>query len=150
MVNIRQLQCCGVKEIIGLSNVSTAEYKEVIKRLALSIFHEDHGCAFYLFSQATNSDDPKTSTTNKVKYGEKFREFIESEKLGTVIETATEINPNSFNNLKVWLWTVDRDRLTELTGVKKEAKLPLKDCTCNTCSQFLKDGQSRNYTYGGI
>ena len=44
-------------------------------------------------------------------YGEKFAAFIRECKLGTLAETGWQVNPNSGNEIKIWVWGIDHAAL---------------------------------------
>lgn len=59
--------------------------------------------AFFLFTQA------KARKGRSRSYGEQFERLLKRHRLGTLISTPNNLNLNSGNNVKVWLWKVDRD-----------------------------------------
>jgi hypothetical protein len=99
--------CCGIREIDGLSGHRTPE--AVLKDLR-GRFHEDHKWRHAVFSQAG-----KRST-----YGKRFAAYITKEKLGTVVETETKVNPNSKNPLKAFIWTIDWDAMRKWLAARKK------------------------------
>lgn len=110
--------CCGIREIADLSRAASA-------RVAFNQYYTlvvDHGAfhRYVMFTQANRLD-----AARRVTYGERFTAYIRKHNLGAVIETEENINPNSGNLLKVWIWTVDHDAVrghaTELE-VKAKAK----------------------------
>ena len=47
----------------------------------------------------------------RYKYGRAFAAFIRENALGSLVETGYEVNPNSGNRLKVWVWGIDHTAL---------------------------------------
>jgi hypothetical protein len=46
-----------------------------------------------------------------LRRGHAFAKFLKDNKLGTVVSTKPQINLNTGNTIKAWLWTVDREAL---------------------------------------
>ena len=61
----------------------------------------------------------------KGKYGLAFANYITEQKLGKVISTGDNINPNTRNSVNVWVWTVNHERLSKWKAVhmKGEAEI---------------------------
>lgn len=63
---------------------------------------------FLIFSEAISSSYTEASTADGYAgYGRRFAAYILSANLGEIISTGRHINPNSGNQLKVWIWAVD-------------------------------------------
>jgi hypothetical protein len=117
--------CCGIREINGLSshcvttsigeppkelNVMSAfkAFASKVSRRRIWTFEgkevkratDDFKWRFCLFTQNKNNT-----------YGDQFAAFIRDNQLGQVLETDTQVNPNSGNPLKLFIWTVDWPRL---------------------------------------
>ena len=120
--------CCGVKELNRLSDYNTP--RSALEGFGTAIYNVDRyketgyrehkgeplvqrdNFRYAVFTCAwSRSSMPKT-------YGQGFADYIIKHNLGEVIETGVHINPNSNNNLKVWLWTVDHD------AVRKHLNMP--------------------------
>ena len=108
-MEILNLSCCGVKEIRGLSYSGSASEafrefgKLTFQRTQLDLQGNPQPAPidkfrYVLFSQAGKPE---------YEYGTAFAEFLREHNLGTILETSFNLNPNSGNQLKVWLWTVD-------------------------------------------
>lgn len=101
--------CCGVKELTNLvaRNDALLNMQDFVYR-AYSKEHQLNGRFRYaLFSEANSQG------FNSKTYGHLFAELITREKLGTLIETERNVNPNSGNDVKVWVWTVDHNAVRE-------------------------------------
>lgn len=126
-MDMQHLACCGIKEISGLSWYKTPE--EALRGFAQVTYNRRKSKAtrtpegeivntqvpdpfdkfrYVIFSQANvprMKDHPDRS-----RYGERLAELITNQKLGTLMDTGSNINPNSGNSLRVWIWTIDHDR----------------------------------------
>lgn len=101
-------KCCGYREIHGLGF-----YRSPQKALLDLLKGQMGGCQniadlgvrvarfrYVMFAQAASHKMEKS-------YGDRFKAFLLHNKLGTVIETDWNINPNSYNQLKIFIWTID-------------------------------------------
>lgn len=52
-----------------------------------------------------------TQATKRAVYGKRFAAYIKEHKLGEVICTGFNSNPNTRRLVQVWVWTVDHDAL---------------------------------------
>lgn len=127
MADITHMECCGAKEISELSEMTLSKagvtkflrnIKEILTDEGHFAEHYDyarseytkgpwvdevvHTPAFFIFTQAGTSTDP----AGRHPYGTYFKSFIESEGLGTVLQTDPAMNENSGNLVTVFLWTV--------------------------------------------
>lgn len=115
MIVSREIACCGVRELSGLSGhrSAAAAIRAFIANASYTPDHIQKGVVypprfrFAVFSQASQPMGKQAS------YGERFATYLTKMKLGEVTETATHVNPNSGNNLKVWVWAVDHDAMIE-------------------------------------
>lgn len=112
-------QCCGIREISGLvyfASQSEIAMLAICFRMiqAYPSFPDrifEHRLTpdlmkwrYFIFSQAGDK--------RRVRYGEQFKAFIAQKGFGTVIQTGDgQINPNSGNQLIVYLWTINREAL---------------------------------------
>ena len=113
------LSCCGVKEIRGLSEHTSAvdAFRAFGAVTCLRMMTDSTGktCLdksgkpipdpmerfrYVIFTQARKPD---------YEYGEGFAAFLKGNMRGQIQETTFNMNPNSGNQLKVWLWTIDWD-----------------------------------------
>lgn len=120
-----QLECCGVKEIRYLSHSDDAHAAmrcfalgclggkkkgtDLLEVPNVKISYEGNissiiGVRFRyaIFTEAA---------VDRASYGKLFAKFILDNKLGEVIKTGVNINPNSTNSLQAYIWTVDHDAL---------------------------------------
>lgn len=82
---------------------------------------------YLTFTEAQSKDYFTLSSPKTDGYGSKFADLIREAKLGTLVETGWEINPNSSNYLKVWVWGIDHAAL--MKWGKKEASILAKAAT---------------------
>lgn len=100
------LNCCGIKELSGLSQYpdNPADAMQNIGRM-IYISTSNHYIGkhfrYIVFSQAGKNSH----------YGEVFAKYILDNNLGSLVETDWHVNPNSKNQLKVWVWTTDHHAL---------------------------------------
>jgi hypothetical protein len=67
---------------------------------------------YLTFSEAQS----KNAKPNENGYGSTFAALLTKLNVGQVISTGWNLNPNSSNNLKVWVWTIDHDVLRKWWG----------------------------------
>lgn len=119
-MNLRNMTCCGLREITGLE--FAGDGKEAMTEFVEAAFpksrrynfdkHEYEYIARLNFSHAVFSE----AQDGAGSYGEKFSAYILKNKLGDVIASQRRVNPNSGNRLKVWIWTLNKQ------GLKKWAE----------------------------
>lgn len=102
-MSVRDTSCCGLGEINGLQSMSP----EAIVQQVQNSFRDR---AFYILTGAR---------AHGFKCGRDFCRFIEANKLGTVRETQARRNPNSGNNLRVYIWAVNLRNLAKWRPGKK-------------------------------
>lgn len=108
---INESLCCGVREIHELSDYQDPEQFLLCH---LCVDEKDWGNRYnrsttvipgnFRYAYFTQAGEGST-------YGTSFAEYIKKHQLGEVIETAFNVNPNSGNQLKMWVWTVNHDAL---------------------------------------
>lgn len=110
-IGLTHLGCCGVKEITGLSTENSAPgaMRSLAKltwgatvtggRPGERIPSPYERFRYLIFTQALDAN----------RYGINFAAFIRKYELGEVIETDFNVNPNSGNPVKVWVWTVNHE-----------------------------------------
>ena len=96
------MECCGCREIDGLANRSPKKalqqiYFEAIDREDIN---SNDGLLNFVFIIFTG--------VIKENYAQKFKKYLLDNKLGEVIETKTKTNPNSYNDIRVYVWTINR------------------------------------------
>lgn len=124
-LDINNTSCCGVDELHGIADESP---EDILEALVKELYHPPRPelsfdykqsrsvktgrtipekwttNSFYIFTQANNTEDDDYSD-----YGEELAEFIHKHKLGEVATSATRRNPNSDNDVTVYVWAVDRE-----------------------------------------
>lgn len=144
-MELNNLRCCGVKEISELSIYGSPEeallafdnltYGKLIKKykpngVDYSWKADPFGRFRYVMFTQANAPDRGPGKTGRNLYGEKFAALITENGLGNLHETTDNINPNSSNNVKVWLWTIDHDAtkafITKLKDPKNNLQNPLR------------------------
>lgn len=98
-------QCCGVMEAHGIGEGHTPH--ESLKRMLSYNGQQVPSCAHITFTSVERDG---------LTYGRDFADFIKSSHLGTITEGAVCPNPNTSNNVKVWIWHLDRDALKAWWG----------------------------------
>lgn len=105
-----RLECCGIAELDGIS----AERPEtIIKQLFRDMYcYGEFNGTYAVFSNAI-----------RFKSGNALARFIRVNKLGSVQAAGRpKRNPNSGNQLKVWMWSINRralERWAQKNGFKK-------------------------------
>lgn len=104
------MNCCGVREIALLREIRNPE--SAMKEFLRQIAPEPYYC--YAGEGMRRRDKFRYvifTATKTGKYGTRFAKLIEDEKLGTLISTDYNKNPNTGHLVKVWVWTVDHEAL---------------------------------------
>lgn len=91
--------CCGVQEVSGLSDSDTTKSLYVIIGNLLS---GGYDCGFVMFTEVRGQND---------NYGERLAKLIKKENLGNVINTRTKLNRNSGNQIRVYLWEFNYNKI---------------------------------------
>lgn len=125
-LGVRQnLACCGVSEIHGLRRFKTPEaameaFAATAKKkqgpLLPSFFNigpprhaNRRGRAFVLFTGI-----------EQAKYAERFARLIRQARLGRVTSLPYQMNPNSGNMLRAWLWAPEWTAVDAWAAARKE------------------------------
>jgi hypothetical protein len=96
--------CCGLREISGLSD--HCDSAEAMQAFCGSVIFSGYlRCSHAIFSEA------RGMLMNDGPYGERFAAYIRRHNLGTVTASKRVENPNSGNQLKVWVWTINKRNL---------------------------------------
>lgn len=99
MAHLQFFGCCGLIELASIGQDATPH-----DSLKSAMINGPFRCAFVIFSVITP----------RKEVGERLKEYIEKEKLGEVVyQTAPTTNPNSGNDLIVYLWHVNCPRLDD-------------------------------------
>ena len=102
------VSCCGIREIGDLSSHKTPQQAvAAFVKQTLKAYRSNFRYA--IFSEAVYEGYP--GSRPRKPYGRAFAAYLKTEKLGRVAATAWNKNPNSGNNLKAWIWTVDWEAL---------------------------------------
>jgi len=114
-MTIRQLSCCGLRELSGLQGPDSPrmKMKEFIRTSCPRSGRYDFRSGRYsyvgslrfshvIFSEARDGAGD---------YGERFAAFIRRNKLGDVVASLRRVNPNSGNQVKCWVWTLNKPNL---------------------------------------
>lgn len=122
MPNIRETHCCGLGDMDGLQyhdDMGDDEYNAGLlpspEDCVMSAWYER--LAFVTFAQATfrtsllDSDEAIAFYKVANRQGWKLAAYIRKHKLGTIVGGRKAVNPNSGNDLRVWLWTINRPAL---------------------------------------
>lgn len=114
MITVRHMACCGLREITGLSNgdLPITQMKQFLKKVfAADGFsggkYSRLMCSHVVFTEARH---PRYDN-GQPKYGHNFAAFIRANSLGTVSASRIGVNPNSNNQVKFWVWTIDGENL---------------------------------------
>lgn len=97
MIRIMHTNCCGIKEI---HNITGLKPKTIVDEVTRQWRDGSRRTAFFFFS-----------TVSTVKAGKALAAYIEEKKLGVVTKMPTKRNPNSGNQLDMWVWAVDEKAL---------------------------------------
>lgn len=118
--------CCGIREISGLSYCRDKKglysAKQAMREVFQQCYGQPPGCQDVKWRYAIFSEANPPDAEAPLNYGTKFCAYILENGLGTVIETGNNINPNSENLLKVWVWTMDHDAM-RAWGKKSKVRL---------------------------
>lgn len=92
-----EFNCCGLREITDLSSHREPEeaFLNLLRLLNNPYYPRTRRWRHAVFTEA------------KGNYGRKFATFLRQNHLGKVVCTPKEINPNSGNPLRAFVWTVD-------------------------------------------
>ena len=97
-MNLDSMNCCGLREASGLQDTPI---KDCIYEVARSRFgYEYEKFGFVIFSEKA-----------ECRRGSKLKAYIKKHKLGTVVQSPIEVNPNTSNRLRVYIYTIHQDNL---------------------------------------
>lgn len=132
------IQCCGLREMSSVSYFE-GDPEGAMESFARKAYpHEtNQPCnvsqngyhshtaewtghfAHVVFSQAGK---PNSSPYFKNRYGVDFATLITKEKLGNLVESDWQINPNSTRPLKVWIFTPDKQAILKWWQARQPTK----------------------------
>jgi hypothetical protein len=115
IMQLRGTSCCGLYELFELNQDRSAEQtlkqfvqKSGYKYKPLWTDNDEYDKPFsHVIFTAAHQRKAKFDDPEHPSYGTRFAEFIKANKLGSVTESATTENPNSGNQLRVYVWAVD-------------------------------------------
>ena len=118
--------CCGMREVHDLRLYPNPA--EAIKEFGKHTYGEDHSLPYtqarrhdwrnaYRYANRRFRYAIFTQATKRATYGKTLAAYIKKYKLGEVITTGFNINPNTRRSVGVWIWTVDHDALKAHLGV---------------------------------
>ena len=107
---------CGVKQLFGLAAQPKVTVKQVFRVMnGYGSWAHPGNWAHLVFSDVVCSRGRSS--------GSKLAAFIEKHKLGDIVMSKCETNPNSGRPIAVWVWTSDMDAIRALIAKdKKKAK----------------------------
>ena len=102
------MSCCAVAEISGIAQLSTDPANVIVDVLCGEGFYDKDEYLMFvrpefahiIFTQASRGKA-------KTGYGYTLRDYIVSQKLGTVVCSTPSKNPHTQNNVTVFVWTLD-------------------------------------------
>lgn len=119
MCDVAPTECCGVQELAYISGHKNAE--DVLTNLA-PFFHHLKGVVMFSgvtwYPERDKTEDDEQCV--RPQYAQNLAKYIIANKLGKVTSTRPTLNLNSGNWIKVYLWSLDMDRLQ---GYWKDRKI---------------------------
>jgi hypothetical protein len=101
--SVRQLMCCGFREISGLSSFDGEDPEKTFKHVALlRIFTNAGGIVFTDASEGEEDMDGAFPS-----YASGLAEYIKEHNLGVVTKTTPIFNPNSGSYVRLYVWETD-------------------------------------------
>ena len=123
--------CCGIREIGNLQD--TASPEAAMKDFMNEIAPHPSYCTGRIESR-DKFRYAIFSATQRSRYGTNFASYITEHKLGELIETGYNKNPNSRRMLKIWVWTLDH------VALKKWKDEHMQKPKAKTRKQVAADG----------
>ena len=123
-----EINCCGVLEMAEIGSEDGPQ--EVLKALERSYtvqwgnnkgtLMESLKCAYFFFTEADHEacEDGDECNCEAPDYGKDLANLIKENSLGTLYEMPWRKNPNSGNNIKMWVWAADYSALKTYWGKK--------------------------------
>ena len=99
MAYVRSLSCCAIKEICSLNRTPKSTLRDVKYEVAQHYLSQ----AFFLFTDIKRS-----------KKGEALARYITDNNLGKVTQTEYAKNPNSPNQVRIWVWKVKKSEFNKI------------------------------------
>src|SRR5882762_10220520 len=103
------MDCCGIREINNLKDHRDPES-------AMKAFMGEIAPIEYAYGGGEQRRDKFryaifSGAGRRSLYAPRFAAYITMHNLGEIVHTGYHLNPNSMNQLKVWVWTVDHEAL---------------------------------------
>ena len=97
-MNLDSMNCCGLREASGLQDTPI---EECIYEVARSRFgYEGEKFGFIIFSEEAS-----------YRRGSTLKAYIKKHELGTVVQSPVEVNPNTGNRLRIYIYTIHQVNL---------------------------------------
>jgi len=117
-MDIRMTSCCGLLELANISNLKTPE--EVLRAVAVAPNFTIKRRPFVIFTGVVGERVINDHISNRTDdYGKALADYIEANGLGEVVTTLPPRKNWSGNQLKVWLWMPDHDKVREWKAKSK-------------------------------
>lgn len=94
--------CIGESQCCGLSEIAEIQTEGPVEETAQNIYNSWDGQPLLVFTAVTRGKYYEKF----YKHGDRLKEFIEKNKLGTVVTSHAKVNPNSKNTVRAYLWSV--------------------------------------------
>lgn len=112
---INETSCCGVREYAGLMDSKT---KSIIESIALDRFQDSNDYRFVMFTE---------NHQKNFENGLALMAYIKKNKLGIITKSYTGNNPNSFNDIRVYLWRISENGLRKWADKNCDLEIPDED-----------------------
>lgn len=143
-MNVRETGCCGMLELVDISTFSTPNdmVDGALNGIAslTNTFRVRRPFVIFTGRIRGTSDHVSLRPDN---YGQLLADYIDAEKLGTVVSTLPEaINGRTGNTIKAWFWVPDYPALSARWNARmaREVKPPspllnatVPGCGCGFC-----------------
>lgn len=117
--------CCALGEIDNLSASETP--KAAFDAILVYLFGNEK--PFVIFSGVVKigADKKITSmfhpTPREDNYGQAFADWIVENDLGTVMASPEAVNPSGGNTVRIWTWTVNHTKVSEMFRQRRKETL---------------------------
>lgn len=111
MISLHKTHCCAVLEMDNLSSVAGAfnAMKQLVPLLKAGYAH--HGRAilvpFVIFTGVTERQNADHASNRPDNYGQALADFIELNKLGSIMKSNDGLNLITYNKVAIWIWQPD-------------------------------------------
>ena len=118
--------CCGVREIIGISEGD--DVSEQVKDIIEDLDSRDIPLLIFTATVVEGGDE--------VSYGQDLADYIKENKLGSVVKSRSKLNPSSGNWIRAYIWSVN-GKGVRAYAKKHDITLPCEDsCECEECTPY--------------